>query len=232
MQTLSSKSPYALSARRSKPWGALLVLLLHLLVLGLLMSARLKSPKPLAAQGLVQLRLIPWLAESASKQERTVASKKAEPTAMPRSLPMPLPSRSSLSPALSPSRQAEGEQSTAASKPTANTNISAPKSLAEAPAPAASSPLNLALPSASLDRAPALAALRDPRSNTHRPDFGERMAIALGSDPSLREEIIAPGHRRFRKGSSCFDVQDSRDSQINPFDERTRGNKLISPCKK
>lgn len=221
MQTLSATSPFTLGARRGKPWGALLVVLLHLLVLALWMSTRLKSPVPAAAPGLVQLRLIPWLAESAAKQERPVESKKTDSAATPRNAP--LPPRSSLSPSATPSPQAEGE---------ASTSISAPKPLAEAPAPAASSPLNLALPSASLDRTPALAALRDPRSNSHRPDFGERMAIALGSDPSLREEVIAPGHRRFRKGSSCFDVQDSRDSQINPFDERTRGNKLISPCKK
>lgn len=224
MQALSSTSPFTLGARRGKPWGALLVLILHLLVLGLWMSTRVKSPVPVAVPSLVQLRLIPWLAEPAAKQERPVESKKKTDSAETPRL-SPVPPRSSLSPNPTPSSQAEGEQST-------STSISSPKPLAEAPTPAASSPLNLALPSASLDRTPALAALRDPRSNTHRPDFGERMAIALGSDPSLREEIIAPGHRRFRKGSSCFDVQDSRDSQINPFDERTRGNKLISPCKK
>lgn len=95
--------------------------------------------------------------------------------------------------------------------------------------------LKLGLPARSasgVPGTPAQLAAQDPRSNSRRPDLGERMAAALGSDPTLREEIINPGHRRMRQGSLCLDVNDTRNSQLNPFDENARlGPKLMSKCK-
>ncbi|WP_310389904.1 hypothetical protein [Roseateles sp.] len=120
-----------------------------------------------------------------------------------------------------------------------SSSIAAPNSTVETSAPAqAHRPperLNLALPARAASGArgtPAQMAAQDPRANSHGPDMGERMAVALGSDPTLREELIAPGHRRFRQGSTCLDVNDTRNSQLNPFDENARmGSKLVSKCK-
>lgn len=108
---------------------------------------------------------------------------------------------------------------------------------ASPPEPAASSPepLKLKLPLRQAIGAaisPAEMARLDPRSNTRRPDVGERIASALGS-PEQTEEQIAPGHTRIRQGSSCYDVQDARVSQLFAFDPMARGApKLVSSCKK
>ncbi|MEJ6005518.1 hypothetical protein WG899_08165 [Paucibacter sp. AS339] len=225
MQTLSASAPFTLSTRRGKPWGAVLVLLLHVGVLGLLMSTKLQSKMPVPVQGLIQLRLIPWLADSASPKDRRPKDKPVLQSSLPLARPLPLHS---------PANATDVAADSPSDRVTANAQgISAPAPPASAPESKSIAPLKLSLPPTGTDRAPAIAALRDPRSNTQRPDFGERMATALGSDPSLREEIIAPGHRRIRKGSTCVDMNDSRDSQINPFDENARQMpRLMSPCKK
>ncbi len=231
MQTHRASKPFVLSASRKRPWGLLLVLLLHLLVLGGLFSARLTPPGATPKPRVVQLRLLPLRAEAKPSSPPLLRfSADASPPRLATSLPRP--SRTPPSPSLQVTSSLPAEPLAINKGPTTTSSSPTPSS-AEAPLAAASSPLNLALPTtAAPDRSPALAAVRDPRGNTQRADFGERMALALGSDPSRREEIIGPGHRRIRQGSSCYDVNDSRDSQINPFDERTRGNKLISTCKK
>lgn len=95
---------------------------------------------------------------------------------------------------------------------------------ASAPAP---TPLNLKLPGSAQERAqasqdpnrPAFAATQDPRSNSVRPDLGERMAIALGSDPRRVETITGDGKRRVRQGSLCLDMEQPRMAQLDPFNQ-------------
>ncbi|MCV2355092.1 hypothetical protein LNV09_13110 [Paucibacter sp. B2R-40] len=211
-------------------WGWLLVLLLHLLMWALLREVRRSepsAPEPKVSSGW----LIPIPLLLAKKQ----AAEDVEPPLL------------RLKPSLAPRLTAQQRTDNLAARPVPSPGISISNSGAETaalnpakelkPSPLAPSPERLKLglparPASAAQSTPAQMAAQDPRGNSHRPDMGERMAAALGSDPSLREEIINPGHRRFRQGSSCIDVQDTRNSQLNPFDESARmGAKLMSKCK-
>jgi len=107
--------------------------------------------------------------------------------------------------------------------PSAAPSIAAAAS-APTPAPA---PLNLQLPGTAQERAqaaqdpkrPSFAATQDPRSNSQRPDLGERMASALGSDPSRVETITGDGKRRVRQGSLCIDMEQPRIARLDPFNQ-------------
>ena len=113
---------------------------------------------------------------------------------------------------------------------------------ASAPTPApAPIPLNLQLPGTAQERAratqdphrPALAATQDPRSNSQRPDLGERMAAALGSDPSRVETITGDGKRRVRQGSLCIDMAQPRMAQLDPFNQSINPMPALNkPCGK
>ncbi|MCV2366707.1 hypothetical protein [Roseateles oligotrophus] len=201
-------------------WGWLLVLLLHLLMWALLREVRRHEslpPESKVSSG--------WLIPMPPLLTKKHRPEQAEPL-RPRSAPNPRTS-SLASPTLAPLPPI-GMTANAA-------DISAGKAPEASPMERGPERLKLGLPARPASAAqstPAQMAATDPRGNSHRPDMGERMAAALGSDPSLREEIIAPGHRRFRQGSTCLDVQDTRNSQLNPFDENARmGAKLVSKCK-
>ena len=207
-------------------WGWVLVLLLHLLALGLLRELRRSEPLPASAQ---QTRV--WLITLPLPSPK----KRPDPTEIeakaPRSSASPQAKRIAVSTLPLPINTANGTPTIAPS----TTAVTAAQEPLPGPPGQAPARLNLNLPARAASGAqstPAQMAARDPRSNSHRPDMGERMALALGSDPSLREEIINPGHRRIRQGSTCIDINDTRNSQLNPFDENARmGPKLTSKCK-
>ena len=99
-----------------------------------------------------------------------------------------------------------------------------PAEAAPAPEPAASRPLLLSLPARPASAPPRPVreeALNDPRSNT-RQSYSERFAATLGTDLTER---ITPlnGGKRVRKGSSCYEVMDSRASQIDPYGPKWPG---------
>lgn len=199
-----------------------LLVLVHLLALLGLNVHRLRPAQPVAGKALIQFKLLP----------ARVPTRQAHLPAQPRHSILRLsPAAATRATAVGP--ELPGPDSRA--RQTATTPVQASESNETAAVQASAQRLNLALPAkpaSGAQPAPAQWAAMDPRANSHRPDFGERMAAALGSDPRLREEIINPGHRRIRQGSRCVDVQDTRNAQINPFNENARmGPKLMSACK-
>ncbi len=93
---------------------------------------------------------------------------------------------------------------------------------ADAPGPAASAPLNLALP-----RGPAATwrgpggvrnpALDDPRSNSARPTLESRIAAALGGSDQVTEYRLEDGSVRLKRGSRCVVVRPNRAGTLDPF---------------
>jgi hypothetical protein len=199
-----------------------LLVLMHLLALQGLNGHRQSPAQPAAGKALIQISLLP----------ARVPARQVRLPAQPRHSAL---RRSAAATALTPAVNPEMPNPDSQDRQAATTPDKASESTGPAPVKPLAQRLNLALPgkpASGAQPAPAQWAAMDPRANSHRPDFGERMAAAIGSDPTLREEIINPGHRRIRQGSRCLDLKDTRNSQINPFDETARmGPKLMSACK-
>ncbi|MFY7864544.1 hypothetical protein [Roseateles sp.] len=213
-------------------WSWLIVVLLHLLGLGLLRELQRSEPWPRHASNAAQNETRSWLVAIPLLRSKPApqAPAKVRAPALASSSQTTAPSSLVENPEIKPSAAPTSTAiSNTLSKPISSTTAS------PAEPKLATERLNLSLPARPASAAansPAQMAALDPRGNTRRPDMGARMAEALGSDPSLREEVINPGHRRFRQGSTCIDVNDTRDSQLNPFDESARmGAKLMSKCK-
>lgn len=223
-----SHTDYLHPRNPTRRWAWLGVALLHLMLLAFFLHVRQASlgalPKAEPQAQWVTMRLFsrPSLRPPERSAERSERMK-AE-TRMPQ--PVPRQAQITTRPALTTVSPDEPPNRITAQLPTL-----------PPPDPAASSPdpLKLKLPLRQAIGAPISAAEMarlDPRSNTRRPDVGERIASALGS-PQQTEEAIAPGHTRIRQGSSCLDVQDARVSQLFPFDPMARGApKMVSSCKK
>lgn len=223
-----SRTDYLHPRSPTRRWAWLGVALLHLMLLAFFLHVRQASfsamPKAEPQAQWVTMRLFsrPSLRPTERNAER-LERMKAE-TRMPHLLPRP-------------SLSARPEALTIVSPSETPSRITAQLPVPPPPEPAASNPdpLKLKLPLRQAIGAPISAAEMarlDPRSNTRRPDVGERIASALGS-PQQTEEAIAPGHTRIREGSSCLDVQDARVSQLFPFDAMGRGApKMVSSCKK
>jgi hypothetical protein len=96
----------------------------------------------------------------------------------------------------------------------------APADTAALPAPAASRPLNLELPrdaqAAWRRRNPAL---DDPRSNSAKLSFEQRIVAALGGDDRIVEEQLADGSVRFRRGTGCIIARPNRAQVLDPFNQ-------------
>jgi hypothetical protein len=94
-------------------------------------------------------------------------------------------------------------------------------------------PLDLRLPStASAPLSPAGRAVADPRANSARRNFGERLAEPLGSDERLVEERRGEGRIRVREGAACVDVREARSAQLDPFSQSTRATpRLAEACR-
>lgn len=111
--------------------------------------------------------------------------------------------------------------------------------LTVAPAPAASAPpppLDLRLPrsaaaTAQRGRNPAL---DDPRANTPRATFEQRLRDAMGGDGTWVEERLDDDRVTFRRGRTCVDVERSRADQLDPFNRAAAAKPWVAkqprPC--
>lgn len=92
-----------------------------------------------------------------------------------------------------------------------------------APAASAPAPLNLALPrGASAPWRARQAAVDDPRSNSGKLSFEQKLADALGGDGRWVEEPIDADHRRLKRGNTCIVLQRPRAAQLDPFHPANR----------
>lgn len=197
-----------------------LLALLHLGLLGLMIhQLRAKPSTPLTPPGRQSLLIPLWLnpgkasPPEAKRRERQASSAPASQTTRTEARPLKASAPDERLGAIS--LPAPGPAAAAASAMPAQASASAP------------APLNLQLPGTAAERAlaaqnakhPAWAASQDPRSNSQRQDMGERMAQALGSDPSRVETITGDGKRRVRQGSTCVDMAEARIARLDPFNQ-------------
>ncbi len=88
----------------------------------------------------------------------------------------------------------------------------------QSPTPPAPAPLDLRLPrGASAPWRARSPALDDPRANTPRASLERRLRDAMGGDGEWHEERLGDDRVRFRRGSTCVDVERSRSDQLDPF---------------
>lgn len=136
---------------------------------------------------------------------------------------------------LAPSSQTPALTGPEPAAPVATTGTVMPQAIIE-PAPAAAQaplpPLRLNLP-AHMASAPARnPAMDDPRANTPRLSFGEKLARDLGTDPSLREERLNDTTLRVRRGSECYVVRQALTAQQDPWNGRmTDRPSTVEKCK-
>lgn len=183
-------------ARRTRPaW--LIVLALHGLA-GWLLSQQL-HPRPGARPGeLLRIRLLPL---------------PVKPAASPAAPPLPSPRQTHPQPSWAPSEASRSDERPAEPPPLGLTDPgTAPRSTA--------APLNLSLPPQPTASAPwRNPALADERSNTPRAGMEQRIARAIGGEADQPDEIINPGKRRIRYHGNCYDVQQSRNAQLDPYNQ-------------
>lgn len=105
--------------------------------------------------------------------------------------------------------------------------------VAEAAAPPRPTALDLRLPrAASAPLSPAAQAVADPRANSVRKSFAEKLADALGRDERTTEEARGDGRIRVRKGADCVDVREARSAQLDPIGQSTRPTpRLAEACR-
>lgn len=101
---------------------------------------------------------------------------------------------------------------------------------ASSPAPT-QAPLNLALPrSASAPWRARNPALDDPRSNTAKLNFEQKLSNAMGGDGSWHEERLDNDHVRFRRGDQCVLMTRSRAGQLELGNGAFRNSWLVGSC--
>lgn len=191
--------------RRALPWVA--VALAHLLLVWLLALALRPAPRPLSGASAAHRTL--WL---------RVLPKATPPTPEPRTaekrpliaVPQPLLRHDALPAAQSPA-------TTMVPVPAQPQAITAPLPASAPSAP----PLELRL-AAPPTRGTGALAREDARLGQHAPTGGERMARALGTDLTLREEAAAEGVQRFRRGNQCIMTRQARDAQLDPYNQSAR----------
>lgn len=111
--------------------------------------------------------------------------------------------------------------------------LPAPATPAEGPAPPASAPvppLDLRLPpsATSTTRSWASRLRDDPRLRDAPLTLEQRIGRAL--DPTITEEALPDGSRRFRRGNECVIARPSRAGQIDPFDSTRPRPWLVGEC--
>ncbi len=106
----------------------------------------------------------------------------------------------------------------------------APDEVAAPAPPPAAAPLDLRLPPPAASQPRSLASLLrdDPRLRDRPLTATERIAQAL--DPTIREEAMPDGSRRFRRGNDCVVARPSRAGQLDPFDSTHPKPWLVGPC--
>jgi hypothetical protein len=62
-------------------------------------------------------------------------------------------------------------------------------------------------------------ALDDSRANTPRATFESKLRLAMGGSGEWEEERVDGDRVRFRRGSSCINLQRSRVATLNPFNQ-------------
>ena len=191
--------------RRALPWVA--VVLAHLLLVWLLAFAlRPAQPPPggaAATHRTLWLRVLPEAAPPIPVP-RTAAKRPPPPTPQPLLRPVTPPTAESPAITLVPALA----QTQAIAAPLPASAPSAP-------------PLELRLTAPPM-RSAAAQAREDARMGQPAPAGDERMARALGTDLTLREEAAAEGVQRFRRGNQCIMTRQARDAQLDPYNQSAR----------
>ena len=215
------KAPVLATARIRRCLLIVPVLLLHGALGWLLLNERLQprlSQQPDTARRFV-LRLLPETAAVQPLSQPLRAVPPRSPTPMPRRsgpvrVPVPVP--------VPPATPAE-----------ALAEASEPAPEAPPPPPPRPAALDLRLPrAASAPLSPAAQAVADPRANSVRKSFAEKLADALGRDERTTEEARGDGRIRVRKGADCVDVREARSAQLDPIGQSTRPTpRLAEACR-
>ncbi|MBK1713797.1 hypothetical protein [Rubrivivax gelatinosus] len=103
-----------------------------------------------------------------------------------------------------------------------------PSAATPAAEPAAPAPLLLTLPRGGAARVERSPALDDARANTPRPNLETRIAKTLEKD--WTEELLPDGSRRYRRGTDCVVVKDSRIAVLDPFSLVARNARMAGYC--
>lgn len=93
-------------------------------------------------------------------------------------------------------------------------------------------PLQLALPAGqAASQAWRNPALTDERSNSPRASVEQRIARAIGGETDQADAIHGPTRRRIRYRGGCYDIQQSRDTQLAPFNASVKqAPAQMKPC--
>jgi hypothetical protein len=195
--------------------GAIAVALLHLLLLGALLTVRpVQRTAPQATAAVPLLRwLAPALPDPQVPQPRVAkpATRPGDKTAAPPPLAQPAAPQAITLPATAPPDRA------------ANT-LADRSGSASAPGPPlpASAPLNLAWPGSGRAAPPSLAAQAARAAKAEAAlDRDARLANALGTDTTLRTQALADGTLRLRQGTGCVDAHPSRAQGLDTFNQST-----------
>lgn len=187
-------------------WAARLgVALLHLGLLALLWQHR---PPPLATSAerrVTTVRLLP-LPRTPAPADKGVDK------------PAPTPLRTRLpAPQVLPQSEA-GDQTDAPAAPSTPTPSAPSPETAAALAPRMTLKLTLP-PGAAASSSARSQALNDPRSNTRRQSFEDRIANAAAVTGDWVEERAGDGRMRRRRGDTCVETEESRIAMIDRFNE-------------
>jgi len=189
----------------------LIVLLLHGLA-GWLLSQRLAPPPAARRPALVSV----WLPPARMPRPQLPAPNLPAPRQAPATSRLPAVD----------SRAAAPEQAPAAAVPAAEESPPATRSSV--------APLVLGLPAAIGPSASAAwrnPALADERSNSPRASVEQRIARAIGGEADQPDEIHGPTRRRIRYRGGCYDLQQSRDAQLDPFNASVKqAPAQMKPC--
>jgi hypothetical protein len=185
----------------------LIVLLLHGLA-GWLLSQRLAPPAAARRPALVSV----WL----------------PPMHLPPPTPKQAPARARL-PAVDGRSLPPDPAPAAVAAPPAPATEESPQATRSSVAPLMLGlPATISPPASAAWRNPALA---DERSNSPRANVEQRIARAIGGEPDQPDEIHSPTRRRIRYRGGCYDVQQSRDAQLDPFNASVKqAPAQLKPC--
>ena len=215
----------ALPRRRTRPHLLLAVLLGHgLLVLGLLQATRPKRLVPAVASPVTAwLRWIsaPAPAPAAAEAARPAKTPPAERPVPPRPIIPSAGEAAPITPAVAAPLALPAEGLPAPAAEPASAPKPAPLDLPwRRPQTAASAPLT----AGDLLR-------NDPRQPPPL-TRDERLARTLGTDTTLREEVLEGGKRRFRSGRGCVETRPTRAAQLDPFNQSVRPTpQLVEGCR-
>ena len=204
---------------RSHRWpGTVAVVLLHLVLLGALMTVRPGHRTGPPATTVVPL--LRWLAPApANSQVPQAAARPAARTGDKPATPSPQAPRAEPQAITVPATTPPGRAADPAVDPAGTAAVAAPAQTASTPA---STPLNLAWPGSgrAAPPSPAAQAARAAKAEAAL-DRDARLANALGTDTTLRSQVLADGTLRLRQGAGCVDAHPSRAQGLDTFNQST-----------